>query len=75
MGIAKLLWAFDFGPGKDANGLVIEPDVEVMRTYSAGFLTSALPYPCTITVRSEGRKATILKEFADAEKEIFSRFD
>jgi hypothetical protein len=75
LGRAKLLWAFDFGPGKDANGLVIEPDVEVMSTYSAGFLTSALLYPCTIRIRSQKRKATVLNEFAVAEKDVFSRFD
>lgn len=72
MGIAKPIWGFDFGPGKDANGMIIEPDVEVMETYS---LTSALPYPCSIKVRSEKRAATIFSEFSVAEKEVFSRFD
>ncbi len=74
LGIAKLLWAFDIGPGKDARGLKIEPDVDVIRAYSAGLLMTALPFGCETEVRSEKRRETILSEFSLAEKNVFSRY-
>ncbi len=75
LALAKLVWAFDVGPGKDAAGQVVEPDVSHETGYSSGFLVCAEDFPCTITVRSEERRATVLKELAKARAVVFSRFE
>ncbi|KAK4152517.1 phenol 2-monooxygenase [Chaetomidium leptoderma] len=75
LAIAKLVWAFNIGPGKDASGQVIEPDVRTDKAYSAGFLVCAEDFPCTITLRSEARKATILSEYDAARTQVFSKYE
>ncbi|KAH6649219.1 cytochrome P450 [Chaetomium tenue] len=75
LALAKLVWAFDIGPGMDAAGEVIEPDVSNEKGYCSGFLVCAEDFPCTITVRSEARKATILRESDKAAAEVFSRYE
>lgn len=75
LGIAKLLWALDIRPGLDNNGNVIEPDTSNEVGYSAGFLVCAEPYACRATPRSSARKATILREFEQAEKDVFSQYE
>ncbi|OIW27060.1 putative cytochrome P450 [Coniochaeta ligniaria NRRL 30616] len=72
--MAKLVWAFDIGPGRDASGKVIEPNVG-QDAYSSGFLVCAEDFPCTITMRSEERKATILREYETAKTQVFSRYE
>lgn len=74
LGMAKLLWAFDFGPGKDESGAVIEPDVDPLTAYSEGFLVCAHPFGCEIKARSEKRRDTILREFSMAESSVFSKY-
>ncbi|KAK5655502.1 hypothetical protein OQA88_5773 [Cercophora sp. LCS_1] len=75
LAIAKLVWAFNIGPGKDAAGKVIEPDVSHETGYCSGFLVCAEDFPCTITLRSEARKETILREAERARTEIFSKYE
>ncbi|KAK3386869.1 cytochrome P450 [Podospora didyma] len=75
LAIAKLVWAMNIGPGKDAAGNDIEPDVSNETGYASGFLVCAEDFPCTITLRSEERGATILAEAKKAEIEVFSRFE
>lgn len=74
LAIAKLIWAFNIQPGKDANGQFIEPDVS-NDAYCAGFLVCADPFPCTITPRSKEREATILREFDTATADVFSLYE
>ncbi|KKA19811.1 Cytochrome P450 [Rasamsonia emersonii CBS 393.64] len=66
LGIAKLPWAFSFDKELDSSGKPIEPDVDPITGYSEGFLVCANPFPCKITPRSEARRDTIMKEFAQA---------
>ncbi|KAK4465763.1 cytochrome P450 [Cladorrhinum samala] len=75
LGIAKLVWAFDIGPGTDKDGKVIEPDVSIDKAYSAGFLVCAEDFPCTFTLRGEERRATILRECDKARVEVFSSYE
>ena len=75
LAIAKLVWGFDIGPGRDAKGNVIEPDVSHETGYCAGFLVCAEDFPATITVRSEARKATILREYDAARAAVFSKYE
>lgn len=74
LGIAKLLWAFNIGPGKDAKGLKIEPSVDVITAYTPGLLMTAHLFGCETEVRSKKRERIILSEFSLAEKEVFSRY-
>ena len=72
--IAKLLWAFDMKPGKDASAQVVEPNVDISTAYSTGFLCVAHPYDLEITPRSEVRVATIMRELKEAQTEVFSKY-
>jgi cytochrome P450 family 619 len=75
LGIAKLLWAFDFGPGKNEEGKPIMPDTDPTTGYSEGFLVCAKPYALDVQVRSANRRKTILREYEDARKNVFAGFD
>ena len=78
LGIAKLLWAFEILPGKDANGVRIKSenvDVDPLTAYSEGFLVCAHPFGCEMIVRGEERKETIMREFEKAEKDVFEKYD
>lgn len=74
LAIAKILWGFDIGPGKDVEGRVAEPDVRNEAAYSAGFLVCAHPFPCEIVPRSGARRATIMREFELAETEVYANY-
>jgi cytochrome P450 family 619 len=67
---AKLLWAFEFLPEED--GAV--PDVDPRTGYSEGFLICAKNYPLGLQVRSEARRETIVREFEEAKRDVFSAF-
>ena len=76
LSVAKLLWAFRFenamrvdGGGEEVN------EMDPVEGYQQGFLYCAKPYGCKPIVRSEKHRATILREFEDAEKNVFSRFE
>lgn len=75
LAIAKLIWAFDIGPGMDEKGEVIEPDVKLETAYAQGLLLQAKSFPCTIVPRSQARKVTIMREFEQAKVEVFSRYE
>ncbi|OBT81397.1 hypothetical protein VE02_09805 [Pseudogymnoascus sp. 03VT05] len=72
LGIAKLLWGFDFAPGANEEGKVLQPDTDPVTGYCEGFLVCAKDFKCGIKPRSEARRETILREFG-AEKEVFAR--
>jgi len=74
LGISKLLWGFDFRPGKDASGKTVEPDVSNETGYSAGLLVCAHQFPCEIKVRSEARRKTIMREYEAAQVEVFAKY-
>jgi hypothetical protein len=73
--MAKLLWAFDISKKTDAHGTVVPVDVDARTGYSDGFLHCPKPFACDIQPRSEGRRVTVMREFAEAENEIFSMYD
>ncbi|KAK4226602.1 phenol 2-monooxygenase [Podospora fimiseda] len=75
LALAKLIWAFDIGPGRDESGKVMEPDVSHETGYSDGFLVCANDFPCEIKLRSEERGRTILREFELARVEVFSKYE
>lgn len=73
LGIAKLLWGFDFAAGTNEEGEVLQPDTDPVTGYCEGFLVCANDFKCDIKPRSEARRETILREF-EAEKEVFARY-
>ncbi|KAJ5390698.1 cytochrome P450 [Penicillium cataractarum] len=75
LAIAKLIWAFSIGPALDENGQPVQYDYSPETGYSEGFLVCAKDFPCVIKPRSEARRATIMKEFEVAQRDVFSRFD
>ncbi|EXJ84778.1 hypothetical protein A1O3_05450 [Capronia epimyces CBS 606.96] len=75
LGIAKLLWAFDFAPGKDEHGNIVEPDTHPTTGYSEGFLVCAKPFALDVQVRSEQRRDTIIREYEVAKRDVFSSFE
>ena len=75
LAMSKLLWAFSFAEKRDLQGRLIPIDVDAATGYSEGFLHCPKPFDCEIKPRSEARQETILKEFAQAEKETFSQYE
>jgi len=75
LAISKLLWAFEFAPGKDEDGKPIIPDTDPPTGYSEGFLVCAKPYALEVKVRSEARRETVLREYQEAKRDVFSAFD
>ena len=67
--IVKILWAFDIRAKK---GQPINTDPHT--GYTDGFLRCAKPFAVNITPRSEARRSTIEREFAQAD-EVFSRYE
>ena len=75
LSIAKLLWAFRFENGVRADGGEEVNETDPVEGYQQGFLYCAKPYGCKSVVRSEEHRETILREFEEAEKRIFSKFE
>jgi len=75
LALAKLVWAFNIGPGKDEKGGDIEPDVTNEAGSCSGFLMCAEDFPCTITLRSEAWRETITRECEKARTEGFSNYE
>ena len=76
LSIAKLLWAFRFENGVCADGGGEEVnEMDPVEGYHQGFLYCAKPYGCKPIVRSEEHRQTILREFEEAEKTVFAKFE
>ncbi|KAL8785210.1 MAG: hypothetical protein Q9195_008743 [Heterodermia aff. obscurata] len=69
IGVAKLLWAFNF---KVKGGEKMNTSAET--GLSQGFLHCVKDYGSSVTLRSEARRDTILREFGEAQT-IFARFE
>jgi hypothetical protein len=73
--IAKMLWAFDISPARDKKGNVVEIDTDSATGYSDGIVVGPEPFLCEIKPRSEKRRETIMKEFVQVERDVFSKFE
>lgn len=69
LAMAKLLWAFKIKPGKTM------PDTDPVTGYSEGFLVCANDFDAEFEVRGDERRKTILREFEQAERDIFPRYE
>lgn len=68
IGIAKLLWAYEF---VEREGCPV--DVHPRTGYTEGFLHCAKPFQCDVKLRS-GRKEVIMQEF-ESVKDVFAQFE
>lgn len=75
LGMAKLLWAFEFSESKDEHENPIPLNVDPKTAYSEGFLHCPKPFDCEIRLRSDERGLTIAREFAEAESNVFSKYE
>ncbi|EXM15828.1 hypothetical protein RAB80_003813 [Fusarium oxysporum f. sp. vasinfectum] len=72
---AKVLWAFDISSAVDEQGRPISMNIDRMTGYTDGTIVAPKDFRARMKVRSERRRETILREFANAEKNVFSRFE
>ena len=75
LSIAKLIWAFKFEAPRGLDGKPVHIDPDPVTGYHSGFLYCPKDYGCRPVLRSEKVKETILKEFEEAEKDVFSGLD
>ncbi|KAB8227009.1 cytochrome P450 [Aspergillus alliaceus] len=75
LAISKIIWAFDIEAGTDEEGNAVEPDFNPETGYSEGFLVCAKDFKCTIRPRSEVRRGTIMKEFSEAQEQVFAGYE
>lgn len=68
LAMAKVLWGFDIKPGKT------KPDTNPSTGYCEGFLVCANDFDAQFKVRSEEKRKTILREFEEAEKDVFGKY-
>ncbi|KAI7285110.1 cytochrome P450 [Hortaea werneckii] len=76
LAVAKLLWGFDILPGKrDREGRPADLDLDPRTGYSAGFLVCAKDFEAGFEVRGREKEATIRREYDEARREVFGRFE
>ncbi|KAI9777088.1 MAG: hypothetical protein M1816_004914 [Peltula sp. TS41687] len=75
LAMAKLLWGFEFSEALDCNGNRIPLDVDPMTAYDTGLLNIAKDFNCRVVPRSEKRRQTILREFAEVQDSVFSQYE
>ena len=75
LAMSKLLWAFSFAEKRDVQGRVIPLDVDATTGYSTGMHCCPKPFECEIKPRSEARQETILREYALAKENTFSKYE
>ncbi|KAK3903491.1 cytochrome P450 [Staphylotrichum tortipilum] len=61
--IARILWAFNVGPGRNEKGEKIDVDIFA---FSDGFNSSPLPFECSILPRSDKHALVIEREYQEA---------
>lgn len=69
LGMARMVWAFNFEKALDIDGNQITPDPEDL---VGGLAASPTPFPARITPRSEKRAEIVRQEWKEAEKALDS---
>ncbi len=73
IGLAKLLWAFEFDYATGPDGKQIPIDTDPITGYEHGIIHGPREFKFKATVRSEARKETIMREFEEAQN-VFAKF-
>lgn len=74
LSIAKLIWAFKFEPSSGPDGRPLSIDPDPVEGYHNGFLYCAKSYGCKPVLRSTNIRKTVLREYDQAERDVFSSF-
>jgi len=69
LAMVKTLWGYNIKAGKKA------VDTDPVTGYCEGFLVCANDFDADFEVRGETRKETILREFEEARRDVFGRFE
>lgn len=69
LAMSKLLWGFEIKPGKQ------KPDTDAVTGYCEGFLVCANDFEAEFEVRGVERSATIMREFEEARRDVFGKFE
>jgi hypothetical protein len=76
--IAKIIWAFDIGPGIDqATGRelrVEDVNVDIATQWTDGFLIAPKPFPIRLSIRSERHREVLDRELESA-KTVFDCYE
>ncbi len=72
--MAKLLWAFSFEKEVDEKGRAQEPDTNYATGWNEGLVTCTKDFPCRVVPRSAERVETIMREFAQVEADVLSKY-
>ena len=71
-----MLWAFHIEMATDPKtGKPIVPDTDIVTGYREGLTACAYDFPIKLTIRSEARRAAIMKEYAEARANVFPKFE
>lgn len=74
--ISKLIWAFNIEKGDDPQtGKPVKIDTSMATGYREGLTACPYEFPIKVKVRSQKRHDTIMREFATAQTDVFSKFD
>ncbi|KAI2620443.1 cytochrome P450 [Hypoxylon sp. NC1633] len=73
LSIAKLIWAFKFEPSSGPDGRPLPIDPDPVTGYHNGFLYCPKSYDCKFVPRSESVRETVLREYDQAERDVFSK--
>ncbi|KAK5163102.1 uncharacterized protein LTR77_010886 [Saxophila tyrrhenica] len=69
LAMAKILWGYDVKAGKKP------VDTDPVTGYCEGFLVCANDFDAEFEVRGEKRKETILREYEEAERDVFGNYE
>lgn len=71
-----MLWVFNIETTTDpATGESIVPDTDMLTGYREGLTACAYDFPCRFTVRSQAKRDTIMREFAEARENVFPQYE
>lgn len=68
LAMAKILWAYKIKEGKKP------VNTDPIEGYCEGFLVCCYDFDAEFEVRGETRKATILREYEEAERDVFGKY-
>lgn len=69
LAMVSLLWGFKIKPGKK------QVDTDPVTGYCEGFLVCANDFEAEFQVRGDRRKETILREYEEANRDVFVKFE
>jgi cytochrome P450 family 619 len=60
---------------RDKDGKIIEPNIDMATGWEEGMVLYREEVPCKVVPRSQARVETILREFAQVERDVFAKYE